>query len=230
MKADNRDTTGQFFYSTPLCDSFEDVVAFRHEAVNRRLVLGLSHRLSSLSIWPAVWPQSAVPFSRASVVVLWFLLFTCSRTPAFILWLRACLPPVFQVSCLTESVLGISSRILLVPAMWLVWAPACTCLMCDPCTGCPLPETLSRKQRSDPSLGVRYRGRLHSDTLSWWEALMLITSLWSICLSTKTTILSLVSLQALLQMKTCAAARAHDRKCHIQADQKSQALARIFYR
>lgn len=46
---------GAIFSSTPLCDSFEDAVAFRHEAANRRLVLGLSHCLSSLSIWPAVW-------------------------------------------------------------------------------------------------------------------------------------------------------------------------------
>lgn len=150
-------------------------MAFRHEAVNQGLVLALSHCLWSLSIWPAVWSQ---------LFVLWFLLFMCSTTPAFILWLPGHLPPVFQVSCLAESVLGLSSCIL------LVWAPACACLMCDPCTGCPLPETLWYKQRSDPSLGVRCRGRLHSDTPSCWEALMLTTCLWSICLSTKTIIVS----------------------------------------
>lgn len=37
MKADNRDTKGQFSPQHH-CDSFEDVVAFRHEAANERLV------------------------------------------------------------------------------------------------------------------------------------------------------------------------------------------------
>lgn len=68
-------------------------MASRCKMVIPRLVLALSHCLSSWSIWPAVGPKSAVPFSRASVAVLWFLLFTCLRTPASIscsrVWPRA---------------------------------------------------------------------------------------------------------------------------------------------
>lgn len=140
-------------------------MAFQCKMVNLRLVLALSHCLSSLNIWPAVGPKSMMPFSRVSVAVLWFLLFTCLRTPAFILWLPAHLPPDVQVSCVAKSILGISSGILLVPATWLAWAPACACLMCAPCTGCPLPARL-RANKGVTQLWVRPRRRLHSDTLS----------------------------------------------------------------
>lgn len=79
--ADNR----AVFPSTPLSDRFEDVAA------NPRLVLTLSHCLSSLSIWPAVGLKSAVPFSRASgcsVVSTVYML----ENPSFY-FLITCSPP-----------------------------------------------------------------------------------------------------------------------------------------
>lgn len=162
--ADNRDTTGQFS-PQHLSLSFESVVTSQCKTANPRLVLALSHCLSSLSIWPAAGPKSTVPFSRARVAVLWFLLFTCLRTLASVPWLPAHLPPVVQVPRLAKSVLGISSGILLVPATWLVWAPACACLKCAPFAGCSSSCRL-RANKGVTHLWMPPRGRLCSDTLS----------------------------------------------------------------
>ena len=80
------------FSSTPLRDSFEDVVASRHEAAHRRLVLGLSHCLSSLSIWPAVWPQKCGAIFQSKCGCFVVSIVYVLKNPSFYS-LVTCLPP-----------------------------------------------------------------------------------------------------------------------------------------
>lgn len=142
---------GAIFSSAPLSDSFEDVEAFQCKMANPRLVLALSRCLANWSIWPAVGPKSAVPFSGASVAVLWFLLFTCLRTPASISWSRVWPRPSWESpvpSCWSQprGWPGLQP----VPVQWVPRAQAA-----------PQPA-----DKGVTHLWVPHRGRLCSDTLS----------------------------------------------------------------
>lgn len=178
------------FSSTPLCDSPEDIVAFRHEAVNQGLVLALSHCLWSPSIWPVVWSQKwgAIFQSKCncSVVSIVYVL----KNPSFyslVTW-----PPPNSLSGLVfgwERPGNLQLHLAGPSRMFCLGS--CLCLFdVWPMHRLPLTwDALMQTKEWPVSLGVRYRGRLHSDTPSWWEALMLITCLWSVCLSTKTIII-----------------------------------------
>lgn len=212
---------GKFLFDTTPISS-EDVVAFRHEAAHWRLVLALSHCLLSLNIWPAVWSHkhSAVFQSKCgcSVASIVYML----QNPSFYSPVT-CLPP----TSLSGLVFGWEHhgnlQLHLAGPSHVVGLGSCLCLF-----------------------DVWSMHRL----LCTWEAFMQ-TKEWPVSWcnaalrhpvlmrGSEANHLPLIHLPfnynyhllpCLPPGSKWRPAQLPHRKCHIQADQTSQALARIFHR